>query len=152
MVYRFHCILKVINDSQKFKIYYIREFTKPLPGLKFYKPEGDENMPLQICHFGIRIIVCVCVCVCARSGVPNSLQLHELQPTRLLCPWDFPGKNSKVGCHFLLQGIFPKPASPALTGGFFTTEPLGNPKNYFEFQAIEKKQIQEELFAFLLSA
>ena len=27
-------------------------------------------------------------------------------PTRLLCPWDFPGKNAGVGCHFLLQGIF----------------------------------------------
>ena len=26
-----------------------------------------------------------------------------VQPTRLLCPWDFPGKNTGVGCHFLLQ-------------------------------------------------
>ena len=26
---------------------------------------------------------------------------------RLLCPWDFPGKNARAGCHFLLQGIFP---------------------------------------------
>ena len=25
----------------------------------------------------------------------------------LLCPWDFPGKNTGVGCHFLLQGTFP---------------------------------------------
>ena len=31
---------------------------------------------------------------------------HELQPTRLLSPWDFSGKNTEVGCHFLLQGIF----------------------------------------------
>ena len=29
-----------------------------------------------------------------------------LQPTRPLCPWNFPGKNTRVGCHFLLQGIF----------------------------------------------
>ena len=28
-------------------------------------------------------------------------------PTRLLCPWNFSGKNTRVGCHFLLQGIFP---------------------------------------------
>ena len=27
-------------------------------------------------------------------------------PTRLFCPWDFPGKNTEVGYHFLLQGIF----------------------------------------------
>ena len=30
-----------------------------------------------------------------------------LQPTRFLCPWDYPGKNTGVGCHFLLLGIFP---------------------------------------------
>ena len=31
---------------------------------------------------------------------------HELQPTRLLSPWDLPCKNTGVGCHFLHQGIF----------------------------------------------
>ena len=34
------------------------------------------------------------------------LRLHGLEPTRLLCPWNSPGKNTGVGCHFLLQGIF----------------------------------------------
>ena len=33
----------------------------------------------------------------------------ELQPTRLLCPWYSPGKNTEVGCHALLQGIIPTP-------------------------------------------
>ena len=32
---------------------------------------------------------------------------HALQPTKFLCPWDSPGKNTGVGCHFFLQGIFP---------------------------------------------
>ena len=32
---------------------------------------------------------------------------HGLYTARLLCPWDSPGKNSGVGCHALLQGIFP---------------------------------------------
>ena len=32
-----------------------------------------------------------------------TLRLHGLQPTRLLRPWDSPGKNTGVGCHFLLQ-------------------------------------------------
>ena len=41
------------------------------------------------------------------SVVSDSLRLHGLQPTRFLHPWDFPGKNSGVGCHFLLQEIFP---------------------------------------------
>ena len=33
----------------------------------------------------------------------DSVRPHRWQPTRLLCPWDFPGKNTGVGCHFLLQ-------------------------------------------------
>ena len=37
----------------------------------------------------------------------NSLQPHRLHPTRLLCPWDSPGKNIGLGYHALLQGIFP---------------------------------------------
>ena len=37
---------------------------------------------------------------------PNSLQPHGLYPTRLLCPWNFPSKNTGMGCHSLLQGIF----------------------------------------------
>ena len=32
-----------------------------------------------------------------------TLRPHRWQPTRLLCPWDSPGKNTGVGCHFLLQ-------------------------------------------------
>ena len=32
---------------------------------------------------------------------------HGLQPTRLLCPWDFPGKSTGVGCHCLLQEVPP---------------------------------------------
>ena len=48
------------------------------------------------------------------SVVPDSLRPHGLQPTSFLCPWDFPGKDTGVGCHFLLQGEeapkhFPKP-------------------------------------------
>ena len=40
------------------------------------------------------------------SVMSNSLQPYGLQPTRLLCPWDSPGKNTGVSCHSLLQGIF----------------------------------------------
>ena len=39
------------------------------------------------------------------------LRPHGLQPSRPLCPWDSPGKNAGVGCHFLLQGIFPTQGS-----------------------------------------
>ena len=121
----------------------------------------------------------------------DSVRPHRRQPTRLLCPWDSPGKNTEVGCHFLLQckkvksesevaqscptqrrhglqstrllhpcdfqarvlewvasafseywsGLqFPslgdlsdpgiKSTSPALAGGFFTTDPPGKPHMY----------------------
>ena len=40
------------------------------------------------------------------SVLSISLQRCGLQPARLLCPWDFPGKNIGVGCCAVLQGIF----------------------------------------------
>ena len=36
----------------------------------------------------------------------DSLRPHGLWPARLLCPWDFPGKNSGIDCHFLLHYQF----------------------------------------------
>ena len=40
------------------------------------------------------------------SVMSDSLRPHRLQPARLLCPWDSPGKDTGLGCHFLLQKIF----------------------------------------------
>ena len=66
----------------------------------------------------------------------NSLWPHGLQPPRLLCPWNFPGKNSRVGCHFLLQGSSRSrdwTASlefPTLAGRFFTTRVTWEAKFY----------------------
>ena len=39
----------------------------------------------------------------SRSVVSDSVRPHRRQPTRLPCPWDSPGKNTGVSCHFLLQ-------------------------------------------------
>ena len=52
--------------------------------------------------FTVSKLMCI-----SRSVLPDSLWPRGLQPTRLLCPWDFPDKDSGVHCHFLLQGIFP---------------------------------------------
>ena len=52
------------------------------------------------------------------------------------CPWDSPGKNTGVGHHFLLQGIFwPRnrtrvPCISCTAGGFFTTKPPGKPSTF----------------------
>ena len=42
----------------------------------------------------------------SHSAVSDSLRPHGLQPIRLLCPWNSLGKNTGVGSHFLLPGIF----------------------------------------------
>ena len=64
------------------------------------------------------------------SVVSDSLRPRGLQPARLLCPWDSPGKNTGVGCHFLLQGIFPTQGlNPCLLRcrQILSTEPPGKP-------------------------
>ena len=50
---------------------------------------------------GIEPVCCCCCCVA--SVVSDSVQPCRRQPTRLPRPWDSPGKNTGVGCHFLLQ-------------------------------------------------
>ena len=46
--------------------------------------------------------------VLSHSVMYNSLRPHELYvATRLICPWDSPGKSTTVGCHAFLQGIIP---------------------------------------------
>ena len=47
-----------------------------------------------------------CCCLVAKSYL-TLLRPHGLQPVKLLCPWDFLGKDTGVGNHFLPQGIFP---------------------------------------------
>ena len=49
------------------------------------------------------------LCMLTHSFVSNSLWPHGLWP--MLCPWDFSGKKTRVGCHFLFQGIFPTQGS-----------------------------------------
>ena len=66
-------------------------------------------------------------CVCAKlfQSCPT-LRPNGLKPARLLFPWDSPGKNTGVGCHFLLQEIFPTQDgtcisfSSCIAGGFLT--------------------------------
>ena len=51
------------------------------------------------------------MCVLITSVVSNFFQPFGLQPTRLLCLWDSPGKNAGVGGHAFLQGLFPTQGS-----------------------------------------
>ena len=52
------------------------------------------------------------------SAVSDSSQPHGWQPSRLLSPWDSPGKTTGVSCHFLLQGVSPtQESNPGLLHG-----------------------------------
>ena len=91
-------------------------------------------------HIEGKYIMRTCVLSCP---IFASLRPHGLQHTRLLRPWNAPGKSTGVGHHFLLQGNLPcpgmEPESPALAVGFFTTEPPGKSryiKTYINIQTL----------------
>ena len=78
LIKRIHCILCLMN-LKKICIFTRKLYVKQL-------------------HF-------VCCCLVSKS-CPTVLHSHGLWPARLLCPWDSPGKKTREGWHFLLQGIF----------------------------------------------
>jgi len=70
------------------------------------------SMPHQHSPLAIHVLLVdsqlkPCCCSLVTKLCPTLLQSNGLYPTRLLCPWNFSVKNTRVGCHFLLQGIFP---------------------------------------------
>ena len=57
---------------------------------------------------------------------------HGLQPARLLCPWDYPSKNTGLGCHFLLQGIPPKDQIPVSCGQYIIQKTIIIPRKFYQ--------------------
>ena len=64
-------------------------------------PQAKQIDKRNTTSMSLRFGVCV-----SRSVMSKHLPPHGLYPNRLLCPWISPSKNTRVGCHFLLQGIF----------------------------------------------
>ena len=67
-----------------------------------------EILQARILEWVVVSSSCLCISLCIAAAAAKSLQSdsvrpHRRQPTRLPCPWDSPGKNTGVGCHFLLQ-------------------------------------------------
>ena len=81
---------KCVNSS----IWFI--LSKGLRWIRNYDKEG---------HITLTGDVTACVCVIL-SVMSDSLWPHELYPVRFLCPWNSPVKNTGIGSHCLLQGIF----------------------------------------------
>ena len=81
-------------------------------GKMVWKKSDSDYFQLSEMVLWNREIVCVCVCVLCgwmcvgRSVVSNSLQPHGLYSTRFPCPCNSPGRNTGVGCHFLIQRTF----------------------------------------------
>ena len=61
--------------------------------------------------FRFNLVSCLVGQLLSHSVVFDYLWPHGLHPARLHCPWDFPGKNTELGCHFLLQRISPTQGS-----------------------------------------
>ena len=68
----------------------------------------------------------MCACLVTQLSPTHGNPMDRGAFRAILCSWDFPGKRTGTGCHFLLQDIFPIQGlnmSPALAAQFFTTEP-----------------------------
>ena len=77
----------------------------------------------------------------------NSVRPHRQQPTRLPRPWDFPGKNTGVGCHFLLQSMKVKSESevaqscPTLSNLMDCSLPGSSVHGIFQARVLERGAI-----------
>ena len=81
------------------------------------RPVLDTVLQVLVVVVFFNLICCLVAKSCLTLWRP-----HGLYATRLLCPWDFPGKNNGVGN---LPRPEIKPTSPAMAVRFFTTEPPG---------------------------
>ena len=73
----------------------LRQWT-PCLGFRNWDVSEDTGLPSSSAERGS----------ISHSAASDSLRVHGLQLPRLLCPWNSPGKNTGVGIHSLLQGIF----------------------------------------------
>ena len=117
----------------------------------------SKNMKHNKVYINHLVCVCVCVSVCLCSVMLDSSRPHELWTARVLCPWNFPGKNTGMGSRSLLQWIVRNGACiSCIARGFFanwaTSEApaifsslkLSASKNLFVI--LEQCQIQIALF------
>ena len=91
-------MLNLISTPRKKK----HEKLFPSVEISHFKNEFREGVVKYVLWYISLVGLCCCCCY-VTSVVSNSVQPQRWQPTRLPCPWDSPGKNTGVGCHFLLQ-------------------------------------------------
>ena len=92
----------------------------------------------------IHRLYCLELCVSC-SVISDSLKPYGLQPIRLLCQQNSPGKNTGVGCHFLFQDIFPTQGS---NQGLPHSRQILYPLNHLEVHSLELDNLQ--LFVYII--
>ena len=105
-----------------------QEAINSLPDKRQFHLPPPIAMPLASVHKSKWMVAVVLVA----KSCPTLLLPHESQPTRFLCLWDFPGKYTGMGCHFLLHGsswLRDWTGGSSLAGGVFTTESRGKPRS-----------------------
>ena len=87
---------------------------------------------------------CQCCCCCWVASVgSDSVRPHRRQPTRLPRPWDSPGKNTGVGCHFLLQCTKVKSQSEVTQSCPTLTDPMDCSLPGFSIHGILQARVLE---------
>ena len=106
----------------------------------------------------LSLYVCCCCCCCSvASVVYDSVRPHRRQPTRLPHPWDSPGKNTGVGCRFLLQCMKVKSESevaqscPTLCDPIDGSLPGSSVHGIFQARVLEWGAIAFSVFLCLVS-
>ena len=100
--------------------------SKELPFKVFFSGGGGGNShshpePHEFRAEGTNV---VCCCCWVTSVMSDSVQPHRRQPARLPRPWDSPGKNTEVGCHFLLQCMKVKSESEVTQSCLTLSDPM----------------------------
>ena len=99
------CMQAVRSGYAVFSRMLLRLYLSLLPVIGFI---SQNFFDLFVCIMLFMLLNCkmvftLCCCCCVASVVSDSVWPHRRQPTKLPHPWDSPGKNTGVGCHFLLQ-------------------------------------------------
>ena len=99
-------------------IFYLRKI-----GLILFFNTWKLNLAVASNTSLISKVVCCC-CRQVASVMSDPVGPHRRQPTRLPHPWDSPGKNTAVGCHFLLQSMKVKSESEVAQSCLTLSEPV----------------------------
>ena len=95
-------------------------------------------------HIYFFVFSCCCCCFCqVASVVSDSVRPHRRQPNRLPSPWDSPGKNTGVGCHFLLQCVKLKSESEVAQSCLTCSDPMDCSLPGFSIHGIFQARVRE---------